>query len=565
MVLRSKMTRATTSLTFLTAILALSGCYTPFRTSSRKDAGSPDTSRMDAQSTGGPIDAFTSTGGNGASAGGDAGPSADVNGPGGVGGTAGSLDGPALGGAGGSVEDAPMSTGGIASSGGIPATGGSNSTPGTGGSGTNVTIATGGGPGGIGGGGTGTAGVSTGGQGGVTCTDAATKVCNGTCIPTATCCGGCSGNTPICSNGICVAKTIGDTCSTPAECATSVCADGVCCNVACNGQCESCAMASTKGTCVPVTNPRTPCTSDGTVCGGVCDGTAANRKACVYAGANTLCGQAAQCNSATNQASTAAVCSGGGVCNPATTTSCAPYRCRTDGLPTCATSCPSGQSLCGGTTCVDILGSASHCGGACTACAIATPWCSSGACVQCVTGGNCPSSFGQGAVCSESHVCQCRLPDVGNVVQNPGFDQSTSGWTLLNTLATFDGANDADSCSGSGSIRVTVDPNTANFGSFSQCATVVPDTPYYFGYHYVQAQSNGVECDVRFFSGTTCSGSPLSVSVFQSISYTVGSWLTNQGSLTSPTTAGSATIFCQLGGIGPAWFDQIYLNTVNRF
>ena len=115
MVLRSKMTRATTSLTFLTAILALSGCYTPFRTSSRKDAGSPDTSRMDAQSTGGPIDAFTSTGGNGASAGGDAGPSADVNGPGGVGGTAGSLDGPALGGAGGSVEDAPMSTGGIAS------------------------------------------------------------------------------------------------------------------------------------------------------------------------------------------------------------------------------------------------------------------------------------------------------------------------------------------------------------------------------------------------------------------------------------------------------------------
>jgi len=98
-----------------------------------------------------------------------------------------------------------------------------------------------------------------------------------------------------------------------------------------------------------------------------------------------------------------------------------------------------------------------------------------------------------------------------------------------------------------------------------QCATVVPDTPYYFGYHYVQAQSNGVECDVRFFSGTTCSGSPLSVSVFQSISYTVGSWLTNQGSLTSPTTAGSATIFCQLGGIGPAWFDQIYLNTVNRF
>src|ERR1019366_3609448 len=106
MVLRSKMTRATTSLTFLTAMLTLSGCYTPFRASPRADAASPDTSRVDAESTGGPIDAFTSTGG------GAAGSSADADGLGGVGGlslggqgggigagvTGGSLDGSALGG-----------------------------------------------------------------------------------------------------------------------------------------------------------------------------------------------------------------------------------------------------------------------------------------------------------------------------------------------------------------------------------------------------------------------------------------------------------------------------------
>jgi hypothetical protein len=121
MLLQSKITKATTSLTFLTALLALSGCYTSLRTSARTDAAGPDTSRVDAQPTGSPIDASGLGGVDGFSLGGQGGGV-------GEGGTGGFLDGSALGGAGGSVEDAPISTGGTTSSGGVPAAGGSTST-----------------------------------------------------------------------------------------------------------------------------------------------------------------------------------------------------------------------------------------------------------------------------------------------------------------------------------------------------------------------------------------------------------------------------------------------------
>jgi len=147
---------------------------------------------------------------------------------------------------------------------------------------------------------------------------------------------------------------------------------------------------------------------------------------------------------------------------------------------------------------------------------------------------------------------------------NAGFDQSPSGWTL-SPLATFDASKDADSCSGSGSVRVTVDTSTANFGSFSRCATVSQNTQYFWGYQGMQGQQDGLLCELAFFAGTTCSGNQLSSEVLQTSSTFVGVWTTNSASVSSPATAGSATIRCQLEGVGPGWFDQIYLNTENRY
>ena len=112
-------------------------------------------------------------------------------------------------------------------------------------------------------GGTGSGGTGTGGTGGTvgqstaTC-DTGKKECNGTCIPASECCGGCSGNKPVCSNGTCVARSLGDSCQSPSECASGVCADGVCCNEPCSGICEACNLTGAKkGTCSPTTTP--PC------------------------------------------------------------------------------------------------------------------------------------------------------------------------------------------------------------------------------------------------------------------------------------------------------------------
>lgn len=439
--------------------------------------------------------------------------------------------------------------GGGAGSGGVPGTGGGG--PGTGGAGTGGILATGG----AGTGGVGTGGGGTGGQT-PTCTGA-TKLCNGTCIPTTSCCGGCSGSTPICSNGTCVPKIIGDACDNATECASGVCADGVCCDVACGGQCESCATASSKGTCVPTTTPRTPCTTDGTVCGGACDGTAAHRKACVYPGSQTSCGPAAQCNSASNQASTAVVCSGAGACNPATTTSCAPYRCRTDGVSACATSCPSGQGVCGG-ACVDILSSDSHCGGACTACQGSTPKCAAGACVQCLTGTDCPS-YGAGAACSVNHVCQCRPPRSTNVVKNPGLDSGFDHWTA-SAGALLISNDDADGCPQSASMK-TKAISVSDWGSISQCVVVSASTSYYFGYKYKQEQASSIYGRVDFYAGTTCSGSALSFSTLHpGISAGTTTWLSASGTVSSPAGAGSALVRCS--ALGSAWgaVDQVMLD-----
>lgn len=54
-------------------------------------------------------------------------------------------------------------------------------------------------------------------------------------------------------SGECKAKKEnGQACSRPGECKGQVCADGVCCDVVCEGQCISCALPESLGTCSPV-------------------------------------------------------------------------------------------------------------------------------------------------------------------------------------------------------------------------------------------------------------------------------------------------------------------------
>ena len=456
-------------------------------------------------------------------------------------GSGGVIDAPGTGGAGGAggvdaptVDlgvDVPISVGG---SGGGPATGGTSATGGIAGTG-----------------GMGVGGSGSGGQ--VTCSGS-TKLCNGSCIPSTSCCGGCSGNTPVCSNGMCVGRTIGDTCSIGAECASTVCADGVCCNVACDGQCESCSTATSKGTCVPTTNPRTACAGAG-VCVGICDGSATNRKTCVFPDDKTSCGVSASCSG--GKLTTAAVCNGAGTCNGSTTSPCT-YGCKTDGTVGCATSCPSGQGLCGG-SCVDILSTASHCGGACQACSGTTPYCHSGSCVQCLTGNDCVS-YADGATCGSNYFCQCRAPNPGNLVENGGFDTSSglAGWTINTGFTTF-ATDDAEGCPVSGSIQLSTSAQ-GDYGGMSQCIAVAANTTYNFGYGYKQQVSEAFICNLFFHAGANCP-QWFSVVSLPSGATTGTAWQYASTSTTSPASAGSASISCTINSSATAgWIDQIYLN-----
>src|SRR5204863_4690056 len=122
-----------------------------------------------------------------------------------------------------------------------------------------------------------------------------------------------------------------------AECESGVCVDGVCCVEPCTGQCEACNAQGTEGTCSPILGAprgsRQGCASDGTICGGGCDGIAADR--CTYKGLGTACRPGA-CKSGLTDV--AAFCQGNGSCAPHQQQSCDPVGCDTAGAQ-CAGPC----------------------------------------------------------------------------------------------------------------------------------------------------------------------------------------------------------------------------------
>lgn len=241
------------------------------------------------------------------------------------------------------------------------------------------------------------------------------------------------------------------------------------------------------------------------------------------------------------------------------------YGCRTD-APTCDTTCPSGQALCGG-SCVDVLSTAAHCGNSCTACQGTTAKCLSGSCVQCVTGNDCST----GQVCTINHACQCRPPSPTNAILNPGFDPSLGGgfgnWTPSTTYATTFSTDDADGCSGSGSAHVAFAAMGMNkdFGKFSQCVPLSSGTTYYFGYKFKQDDGDTNVCELWFYTDLLCAGSPINTDAVQlpsGLSGAVTAWTATSTQISTPAGTGRAQITCRmLFGAGSGAFDQIYLNS----
>ena len=199
--------------------------------------------------------------------------------------------------------------------------------------------------------------------------------------------------------GVCLqGQPDGSSCSVGGACASGYCVEGVCCDGKCDGQCESCKVAGSVGTCSPVKGAppatRTACGGAG-ACKGQCDGV--NRMGCAFPDGSVVCAPA---TCAAGKATTASVCNGSGACTTATSSSCASNLCATDGSGKCsgsctATSCPAGNYCDSTGSCTKTLDPGA-------ACAMGT---------QC-TSGNCTDSVCCDAKCDGQ--CQsCK--EVGSV------------------------------------------------------------------------------------------------------------------------------------------------------
>jgi hypothetical protein len=122
------------------------------------------------------------------------------------------------------------------------------------------------------------------------------------CAPDASACqGDCAGDPGLCgagtycAGGLCVPQLLqGVACSGDAQCTSGHCVDAVCCASACAGQCQSCGEPGSAGSCVAVAGApragRPACATDGSSCGGACDGTEPSE--CAYAASSVECSSA---------------------------------------------------------------------------------------------------------------------------------------------------------------------------------------------------------------------------------------------------------------------------------
>lgn len=256
-----------------------------------------------------------------------------------------------------------------------------------------------------------------------------TTQCKGDCVSNS----GCDTNS-YCSAGICKPKfSNGAVCSTDDRCLSGYCVDGVCCSDACDGQCEACDITGKVGICSPVSGKprggRTACVTDGSLCGGICNGI--DPDACAYPAAEAKCRDAVCFG---NQALLAAACDGKGACPASQSKNCTPYGCN--------------GTQCGGGCTVD-----SDC--------ISGYFCEAGACAlkkqqgeSCSNSGDCSTGFcADGVCCDKACKGQC---EACNAPGKEGVCLPVTG----------DPQNGRTACAGEGSCKGTCNGAVGNSCTF---------------------------------------------------------------------------------------------------
>jgi hypothetical protein len=143
-------------------------------------------------------------------------------------------------------------------------------------------------------------------------------------------------------------KPNGAVCAVGSDCTSGICEDGVCCVTTC-GQCRSCNLAGSAGTCAAIPaggDSAGACPRDGVaVCGrdGTCDGNGA----CRFYPSGTVC-RDPLC--VFGNFTPPYTCDGSGACRASTPTACTPYTCAS--TTACRTSCSTNGDCVAPTICI---------------------------------------------------------------------------------------------------------------------------------------------------------------------------------------------------------------------
>lgn len=289
----------------------------------------------------------------------------------------------------------------------------------------------------------------------------------------------------VCHATVCVpAAANGMVCSKDSDCSSAACVDGYCCNSACGAQCEACDVEGAEGTCVAVPDGQSPhgarqsCASDGSTCGGTCNGS--DRDSCDYP--RGIACRAAACSA--GLATVSALCAGSGSCPRLEQQDCG------------ADGCATGANVCEG-ACADDPD-------ACTA----GEFCSAG---ECVTQRN------DGAACGKDEQCEgghC----VDGVCCNTACSGQCSACDVMGSVGTCKAIADTPrggrlACEGSGICGATCDGQNGDSCAFPDDETSCGQATCEAGVVSAAPSCNGTgrcslgtvtSCSVQLCEGTQC-------------------------------------------------------------
>lgn len=179
------------------------------------------------------------------------------------------------------------------------------------------------------------------------------------------------------TTGTCAPKKAdGAGCTASNQCTSGFCVDGVCCKSSCTGQCDSCAEASSLGTCIPVDGmprgTRTACTAPYACSAGACatsctkDAECATGRACDTASKTCVPKKANGASCTGSSQCISGQCVDGTCCNTDCTSAC--FACDLAGTAGTCSPIPEGSAPHGTRTCAPyaLCGAAGACKASCT-------------------------------------------------------------------------------------------------------------------------------------------------------------------------------------------------------